>query len=254
MNKLSNHLWTCELPITACTFWQILIVFINSKYHIICLSESWLKPQVSNGLISLNGYRLLRCNCTGKIGGGVAVYILDMFQAMIVRKSESAYCERPEYLMVEISIRNNSNLFLAVVYRSPHCACLQDFLNEFMDLPINYKHSIIFGDFNAELSSHSFDSEQILSLVSSSNYHLVPYSSTHHTHAASTLLDLCIVDDIDKFINYVMSVFCQLMILSALIITSKSSKFPSVLCEFMIFVHLSWISGWVWVYELGKAV
>jgi len=46
---------------------------------------------------------------------------------------------------------------------------------------------------------HSFDSEQILSLVSSSNYHLVRYSSTHHTHATSTLLDLCIVD---KLINY----------------------------------------------------
>jgi len=77
--------------------------------------------QVSDGLISLDGYRLLRCDRTGKIGGGVAVYILDMFQAMIVRKSESAYCGRPQYLMVEISIRNNSNLFLAMVYRPPHC-------------------------------------------------------------------------------------------------------------------------------------
>jgi len=49
------------------------------------------------------------------------------------------------------------------------------------------------------LGSLTFDKEQILSFVSSCNFYLVPYSSTHHSRTASTLLDLCMIDA-DKLI------------------------------------------------------
>lgn len=31
---------------------------------------------------------------------------------------------------------------------------------------------------------------------------MVPYAPTHHSHSASSLLDLCIIDDADKLVNY----------------------------------------------------
>lgn len=53
--------------------------FTNSEYHVICLLETWLKPQVSDDLISLQSYCLLRCD--RKVGGGMALYVADFLPA-----------------------------------------------------------------------------------------------------------------------------------------------------------------------------
>jgi len=53
--------------------------------------------------------------------------------------------------------------FLRSVYKSLHCGYLCDFLNTFNDLSAMCKHTIVFGDFNADCSL-SFDSEQKLEL------------------------------------------------------------------------------------------
>ncbi|XP_011170183.1 uncharacterized protein LOC105203117 [Solenopsis invicta] len=54
------------------------------------------------------------------------------------------------------------------------------------------------GNFNVDMASNSYDSTQINYFVTSSNLHLVPYQTTHHLRAPSTLLDLCIIDDASK--------------------------------------------------------
>lgn len=86
-----------------------------------------------------------------------------------------------------------------MVYR-PSCGHLSDFLNEFTDLSVLYKHSIIFGDFNADMCSNSFESEQIRSYISMYNLCLVPFSPTHHTQISSKFLDLCLIDSVDKLV------------------------------------------------------
>ncbi|XP_077265150.1 uncharacterized protein LOC143899065 [Temnothorax americanus] len=130
------------------------------------------------------------------------MYISEAFNASVVCTSENNYCGKPEYLVVEVSISNYSKILLAVVYRPPHTGFLSDFFTTFSELSANYKHSIMFGDFNADLTSHTYDSEQILTFVQASNFFLVPYLPTHNTRTASTWLDLCIIDKEEKLVRH----------------------------------------------------
>lgn len=61
---------------------------------------------------------------------------------------------------------------------------------------------MIFGDFNSDLNINTHDSTHLRNFVDISNLHLVPYSSTHHVRDTSTLLDLCIIDDKNKLLDY----------------------------------------------------
>lgn len=103
--------------------------------------------------------------------------------------------------MAEIIVQNACNLLLAVVYRPPNCGYLSECLNTFTNLQTAYRHSLIFGDFNADMNVDTFDSAQIRSFVISTGMYLVPYGSTHHLKNSSTFLDLCIIDDAGKLIN-----------------------------------------------------
>lgn len=88
------------------------------------------------------------------------------------------------------------------MYRPPHCGFLQEFFNIFMDLHITHRHSMILGDFNADLFESTFDSKHILDFIEHSNLYLVPYNATHHTKSSATFLDLCIIDDRSKLISH----------------------------------------------------
>lgn len=88
------------------------------------------------------------------------------------------------------------------MYINHHSSFLAKFFDCFNNLAIGYRHTIIFGDLNANLESLTFDSDQIRLLVATSSLYLVPYATTHHTRSASTLLDLCIIDDEDKLIDH----------------------------------------------------
>ncbi|XP_024880747.1 uncharacterized protein LOC112460309 [Temnothorax curvispinosus] len=204
VNELSEFLRICHVNCQSLMAHldEFQAYFGPTGYHIICLSETWLKPAVSDDLISLRGYQIFRCDRRGRNGGGVAFYISNSLQARILLHSEGVCDGRPEFLVAEISVGSSSKILLAVVYRPPHCGYLREFLDAFADLSTGYKHLIIFGDFNADLCSTTFDSTQILTFIEATNLYLVPYAPTHHTRSSSTLLDLCIVDDADKLISY----------------------------------------------------
>ncbi|XP_077277027.1 uncharacterized protein LOC143905467 [Temnothorax americanus] len=104
----------------------------------------------------------------------------------------------------------NSKILLAVVYRPPHCGYIEEFFNDFSELSALYRHAVVFGDFNADLNTRTFDAEQIRSLVDAMRFHLVPYGPTHHTRTSSTWLDLCIIDDLDKLVTYGQQEACYL--------------------------------------------
>lgn len=102
-------------------------------------------------MVSLSGYCLLRNDRVGRIGDGVAIYMTNNLHGSILRHSGSDHNGRPEYLIAKITINNNSKILIAVVYRPPYSGYLSEFFEVFTDLLVSYRHSIIFGDFNADL-------------------------------------------------------------------------------------------------------
>lgn len=67
--------------------------FSNSKYHVICLSETWLKPTITDHFIELPGYYLFRRDRIGKLGGGVALYISTVLKPTVLASSDERYAK-----------------------------------------------------------------------------------------------------------------------------------------------------------------
>ena len=177
--------------------------FTNSKYHIICLSETWLKPEILDRMVKLPGYFLIRCDRLGRQGGGVAIYLHHSFRVNILKTSTTdAQYRKPEFLIVEVIFSYACNLLLAVVYRPPNCGYLQEFESAFLELQAKYRHSMILGDFNADMLIDTYDSMQLRTFIAQSGSYLVPFGPTHHLKNSSTFLDLCIMDDADKLTDY----------------------------------------------------
>lgn len=180
---------------------EFRLFFTNSKYDIICLSETWLKPTILDQIVELPGYQLLRCDRIGRMGGGVALLLADTLNVKTLTTSGGEYCRKPEFLIAEVS-SGGEKVIVAVVYRPPHCGHLAEFFTIVSDISVQYRHCIIFGDFNVDLLQTTYDSHLISTFVTSSSMHLVPYAPTHHTQTSSTLLDLCMVDNAEKLKSF----------------------------------------------------
>ena len=181
---------------------EFRLFFSDSDFHIICMSETWLRTEISDALVSLPGYTLHRCDRVGRQGGGVAFYIANGLHASVLCSSYGALPGRPEFLIAEISSQGSSKLLLAVVYRPPNIGYLSEFFELFSDLRLRYRHSVILGDFNADMCRESYDRQQVLNYITALGYYLVSYNPTHNLKNSSTWLDLCIADDPDKIMEH----------------------------------------------------
>lgn len=74
-----------------------------------------------------------------------------------------------------------------------------DFLKIFQDISVSYNYSIIFYGFSADLSIHSYNSDQVLSFVEL-NLYFISFAPTHHKNLL-TFLNLCILDA-ETFVSF----------------------------------------------------
>src|SRR5436309_3189651 len=84
--------------------------FGKKQFDIICMSETWLRPGVTDEMVKLPGYNLFRCDRANRMGGGVAFFIASYLTASILRCSEAAVNAKPEYIIAEIIVNNRSKL------------------------------------------------------------------------------------------------------------------------------------------------
>ena len=96
---------------------------------------------------------------------------------------------------------------MIIVYRPPRIPYLSDIVKAYDNVVHLYSDVIILGDFNADMVTQSADANFIRNFINSHDLHLVPSNPTHHTpHTDSyTWLDLVIVDDLDKAVNFTQS-------------------------------------------------
>ena len=93
---------------------------LDSKAHVVGISESWLKPDRHSCTVSIPGYKLVRVDRIGAEQGGVAMYIHDSLQYFIVAQSPQpvVYSRRSEFLFVLIKSASNK-ILVGVVYSPP---------------------------------------------------------------------------------------------------------------------------------------
>jgi exonuclease III len=166
----------------------------NSKPNIIALTETWLNSDVSNNMIGLNNYKLLRKDRINGRGGGVCIYvnenlIKNKFQLTVLDISVEPY----DTLWIKFS----SNLFsfvIACVYRPPLNVSSNSIendrklINVIEDQFKNLSNLIIVGDFNYPnikwkadcYSSSSFSDSLFTDMLNDNNISQAVSDFTHN--------------------------------------------------------------------------
>lgn len=129
---------------------EIRQTFINSDVHLIAVSESWLKSNVTNSSVSIDGYKLYRNDRPRKRGGGVCFYVSNRIRvSKIVSLSSSS---RFEHLFIELLIAG-CKVLCGVVYNPDRSNDVDEFEIALSTVVPLYDDVIIMGDFNYDLLS-----------------------------------------------------------------------------------------------------
>ena len=130
-----------------------------NKFHIICLSESFLDSSIltENNNLKINGYKMMRADHPNNVKrGGVCAYVRE---TLPFRNFSNSYLS--ECLTLEVTI-SNRKVYVITLYRSPSQTSdeFQSFISNLEKLLININSFdphfvILLGDFNAKSKSWS---------------------------------------------------------------------------------------------------
>lgn len=176
-------------------------VFSSNSVDVVCISETWLQPHVTDQLISLSNFKIYR-NDRNSRGGGVAIYINKSLKSRKIASSSA--CDTTEYIFIEI-LNGIDKCLLGCVYKPPDVTSLDDtaFENFVASNAANYNHIIIAGDFNFNLLQSNKPVNEFKDFLSLYSLSSVNSSyPTHFTATSATLLDLFLVSNVLSVLKY----------------------------------------------------
>lgn len=159
---------------------------------IICVSETWFKPDISNYIYGIPNYTLYRNDrLTDTRGGGVAIYCRTTLNCRIIDKSVNSDVE---YLILEVC-DGGAKCIISCVYNPNKIFSPVPFFDAFAQFAPVYEHIIVCGDFNANLLKADSISCQLLNAVSATGLAVMnsTYPTRYSPNDTPSLLDLLIV-------------------------------------------------------------
>ena len=176
----------------------------HRKYHLMSLTETWLKPSTPSRLLTLPGYQLYRADRPDRRGyGGVALAARDGISATPIRLPASSTHpnSKLETLWTLVKPDQRRQIIIGTVYRPPRrslselTADFGDLRDQFECITVKYPgvHIFIGGDLNCcLLKSDSDPAKRVLSEFIS-DYSLYQCVSSP-TYSTGSLLDVFIVN------------------------------------------------------------
>lgn len=174
---------------------EFRFIFEESGIDVICISETWCVVETPDSFYNLRGYRLFRVDRSTN-AGGVAIYVKQSIRCKMICKSEVD--EKVEHLVLEM-FNNNQKLLLCTVYRPKKDIDLNPLLDKLSSLTLSYSDVIIIGDMNSNIlvDKNLMEDMSAIGLIIANST-----EPTHFTRTASTLLDLCFVNDHSRLLLY----------------------------------------------------
>lgn len=184
---------------------EIRHIFQNSNTHIIAISETWLKSNISSKAVELPGFRLFRSDRKRKRGGGVAIYVSLKLNARVVASSASFSPEqfKTNYLFIEVVFPSTSVLF-GVIYKPPATNDLVPISNMLHDIVPEYDDVIIMGDFNEnvlKIPQHA-QTIRLIQEFKQISLNLLSSQPTHFFSTGSSLLDLAFTKNVNNMVTF----------------------------------------------------
>nr|CAI5834332.1 unnamed protein product [Callosobruchus analis] len=174
------------------------VIYENSDFDFIALSETWLNNNIVDSVIALKGYKIFRTDRGGR-GGGVALYVTNKYLCHSVNTIETNF----EQLWVAFTV-SNKRFIVGVLYKPPSypdsefIAELEDVFN---DICPKYDYIICTGDFNIDISCLERNNTRLLiHLLESYELQQLIDEPTRYTSNSTSIIDLIICSkELDVF-------------------------------------------------------
>lgn len=209
VNQSSFKLLSLNVQSLNAKFCELKMYIENcckSRFHAICLQETWLTDDFDLSQLQLEGYNLISKGKVASRHGGVAIYLKDSFNYNILSYSSAAKIWDGLFLEIVINesfsqTKTRKTIILGNIYRPPRdnvenyntFTCeIEQILHS---LQINNKDVAIAGDFNIDLlkiNEKSIFNEYFETVVS---HGFIPKITlpTRITSHSSTLIDNILV-------------------------------------------------------------
>ncbi|XP_058983890.1 uncharacterized protein LOC131804754 isoform X1 [Musca domestica] len=171
---------------------ELRSLLVGSGISIFGVTESWLNSAVSSKSLVVPGYKLVRSDRVGRVGGGVCLYIGSGIPYKVVFRSNNfGVCES---VCVELNI-GALVLLVAVVYL-PH-GDVQSFCDVHESLFDRFSNIIVLGDFNCNLfvSSNSVSMRGLCRSLGLTIVHNMKPTHYDLAHNSTSLIDFCLTSD-----------------------------------------------------------
>lgn len=119
----------------------------RSSYPMIALTETWLKPYITNAQVHIPGYEIIRCDRSTRKGGGVLLYLSDQLISSSIETFDDKMCQA-----IACTCEASKTLIM-IAYRPPNAEThssknLFRFLQGYISAANDEYDVIIMGDFN----------------------------------------------------------------------------------------------------------
>lgn len=135
----------------------------------------------------------------------MACLIHNSLKAKVLHISTSDHINQPEFLIVDVTIRNGPHLLLSCIYRRPKGMFLTEFFDIYFKLAPNFKNIIIAGDLNCNLMEDSYTTNHLKDFITESSLYCVPYGPTFHKNSCDSWLDVILLDSETKLVSFTKS-------------------------------------------------
>ena len=216
-------------------------VFENSPIDVIAVTETWFESEIPDKYFEISGYNIFRNDRSGRIGGGVAIYIKENLCAKIISKSSEN--STVEFINLEI-FDCTTKVFLSCVYNPNRTFSLESFFNSLSNLLIVYDFFLICGDMNVNLLVNDSKSLLLQNHIATAGLHVVNLSSPTRfgNNVNPSLLDVILVSDCSSILHYDQLSFVSDhdLIFSTLNIKLKNKKTTPTCIEYRDFRNINY--------------
>ena len=177
-----------------------LRLLINKNpFDVIAISETWLKPTVTNAEINITNYSITRQDRTDKTGGGTAIYVRN---GIPYRPRTDLQKNGIETCWIEIIRPNTKSLFISSVYRPPD-ANVDNFienLNNAIFIIQENAEMILLGDFNVDYKRRSTAKSRLQTFARTYSFEQLITSATKIADTNESIIDLIFVNNIHRIV------------------------------------------------------
>lgn len=169
------------------------------NYSILCLTETWLSPEIADVILQIPNYTLIRKDRVGR-GGGVCMYVSQCLNFKI----NSTIRPGVEQLWINLNL-NRQKFAVGVIYKSPSYSNTQfigELESELSSMLPEYDEIFCLGDFNIDMMRpDSPDYKRMGTMFESLGLTQTIKSPTRSTLTSATLIDLIITSCDDSIIK-----------------------------------------------------